>query len=143
MYTQNITGCASIERHPEKTDTLILTFDERYQAEAVCLSLSPHIARTNTAQVFYESNNIPDVGQLELDWVPNDAFGGIKSITTTTPEEAAAAIDNNDDDDASSATVGEQEVRVEDDQDVKIKDEEVEQQGDADMDVADDVDQWL
>jgi hypothetical protein len=139
---QNVTGCTSIERHPEKTDTLILTFDERYQAEAVCLSPFSHLTRTNTAQVFYESNNITDVGKLDVAWVPNDAFGGIKSITTTTPEEAAA-ISNNDDDDASSATIGEQEFKVDEGQDVKIKEEEVEQQGDADMDVADDVDQWL
>jgi hypothetical protein len=84
-------------------------------------------------QFLNESLNIPDVGKLALAWVLNDAFGGLKPITTTT-EEAAAA--ENDDDDASLATIGEQEIKVEEEQAVKVE-------ADADMDVADDVDQWL
>jgi hypothetical protein len=32
--------CTSIESHPEETDTLILTFDQRYQAETVSRALS-------------------------------------------------------------------------------------------------------
>ncbi|CAI9631861.1 unnamed protein product [Alternaria burnsii] len=116
QHLLNIPDC-SIERHPEQTDALILTFKERYQAE----------------EFLDQSLSIPDVGKLELAWVPNDAFGGLKSVTTTTDASAA----NYDDDDDSSATIGEQEIKVEE--------EEGHQMGgvDADMDVADDVDEWL
>jgi len=116
QHLLNIPDC-SIERHPEQTDALILTFKERYQAE----------------EFLDQSLSIPDVGKLELAWVPNDAFGSLKSVTTTTDASAA----NYDDDDDSSATIGEQEIKVEED--------EGHQMGgvDADMDVADDVDEWL
>jgi hypothetical protein len=81
-----------------------------------------------------QSLNIPDVGKLDLAWVPNDAFGGLRSVTTTT--DASNAHFEKDDDDDSSATIGEQEIKTEEDED--------RQMGgiDADMDVADDVDEW-
>ena len=90
-----------------------------------------------------ESLSIPDVGKLDLAWVPNDAFGGLHAATTTTTTDAAHASvedgndDNDDNDDDSSATIGET--------DVKIEEHEGQQVGgaDADMDVADDVDQWM
>jgi hypothetical protein len=85
-------------------------------------------------QFLDQSLNIPDIGKLALAWVPNDAFGGLKAVTTTTEEEEVAA--DNDDDDDSSATVGEHEIKGEEEQAVKVE-------MDADLDVADDVDQWL
>ncbi|KAG9195218.1 hypothetical protein G6011_00338 [Alternaria panax] len=116
QHLLNIPEC-NIERHPEQDDALILTFKERYQAE----------------DFLDQSLNIPDVGKLDLAWVPNDAFGGLRSVTTTNDASAAKY----DDDDDSSATIGEQEIKVEED--------EGHQTGgvDADMDVADDVDEWL
>ncbi|KAH7371142.1 hypothetical protein BKA66DRAFT_470221 [Pyrenochaeta sp. MPI-SDFR-AT-0127] len=117
QYLINIPDCTSIERHPEQPDTLIITFKERYQAE----------------MFLDDSRNIPDVGKLELAWIPNDAFGGIKSSTVT-----SAADNGNGSDDESSATIEELEKPV--------GPVEADQQGsgaDADMDVADDVDQWM
>ncbi|KAF1850533.1 uncharacterized protein K460DRAFT_372761 [Cucurbitaria berberidis CBS 394.84] len=117
QYLINVPGCTSIERHPEQTDTLIITFKERYQAE----------------MFLDDSRKIPDVGILDLSWIPNNAFGGSQSTAAT------VSIDNDEaSDDDSSATIGEQNN--------KASGAETEQQpghADADMDVADDVDQWL
>ncbi|KAI4643407.1 uncharacterized protein J4E78_009876 [Alternaria triticimaculans] len=118
QHLLNIPECTNIERHPEQADTLILTFKERYQAETF----------------LDQSLNIPDVGKLDLAWVPNDAFGGLKSVTTT--DDAPTALHDDDGDD-SSATIGEQEIKVEEDEDRQMGGV------DADMDVADDVDEWL
>jgi hypothetical protein len=97
---------------------LILTFKERYQAEAF----------------LDQSLNIPDVGKLDLAWVPNDAFGGLRSVSTTNDVPTANYDDDGDD---SSATIGEHEIKVEEDEDRQMGGV------DADMDVADDVDEWL
>jgi hypothetical protein len=80
-----------------------------------------------------QSLRIPDVGKLDLEWVPNDAFGGLNPSTTTTDAAPTGA----EDDDDSSATVGETDIKVEeeDGQPIGVTD--------ADMDVADDVDQWM
>ena len=67
---------------------------------------------------------------MELSWIPNDAFGGIKSAAPKQDDAAAGS------EDGSSATVREGETDV-----GKVEMEE--ERGDADMDVADDVDQWL
>ncbi|KAF1937375.1 hypothetical protein EJ02DRAFT_385846 [Clathrospora elynae] len=112
QHLLNIPDCTSIERHPEQSNTLILTFTERYQAE----------------MFLDESRNIPDVGKLDVSWIPNETLDGIKPTAVTSPS-----------DDDSSATIGEQDIKIEGATDA-------EQQGsgaDADMDVADDVDQWL
>jgi hypothetical protein len=63
--------------------------------------------------------------------VPNDAFGGIKSEPAS---NVADAVDQSSDDD-SSATV------TEDQKPDDIEDNR--RAADEDMDVADDVDQWL
>lgn len=123
----------SIERHPGQPDSLILTFSERYQAEIVRPCPLAHCDHVLIGLQFLdESRRIPDIGKLDLSWVPNDAFGGIKS-STEKPDVTVAS------DDGSSAAIGEQENN-------DGASAEVEQQGsavDADMDVADDVDQWL
>ena len=76
------------------------------------------------------------MGILDLSWIPNDAYGGIKSAPATSTTNNGETSDNDDD---SSTTIGEQ--------DNKASVAETEQQPanvvDADMDVADDVDQWL
>ncbi|CAE7028209.1 hypothetical protein CFE70_004058 [Pyrenophora teres f. teres 0-1] len=130
QHLLNNPDCTNIELHPEETNTLILTFKERYQAE----------------MFLDESLSIPDVGKLDLAWVPNDAFGGLGATTTPTPTTttdaapASTGIKLEDDDDDSSATIGEADGHAE---------EHAGQQtgngggGDADMDVADDVDQWM
>ncbi|KAI8941783.1 hypothetical protein NX059_002984 [Plenodomus lindquistii] len=116
----NIPDCTSIERHPETPTTLILTFKERYQAE----------------MFLDDSRNLSGVGKLEFSWVPNDAFGGVKTVASTTGAE-----DGNASDGESSATVGDDDVKLEMSCDAVVKVEEDDR--DADMDVADDVDQWL
>ncbi|KAF2818463.1 hypothetical protein CC86DRAFT_364350 [Ophiobolus disseminans] len=121
--------CIRIEHHPEKPNTVILTFQERYHAES-----------------FVDlSRNIVDTGPLELFWVPNEAFGGIKpSTTTTTTQDADVQPEAHaSDDDDSSATIGEQEDAVDTKKEADMEAEESGQTADADMDVADDVDQWL
>jgi hypothetical protein len=64
---------------------------------------------------------IPDVGKLELSWAPIDASGDVQSTTA--------------DDDAQAS----------DDESAKVKEEEQDaaEAIEVDMDVADDVDQWL
>ncbi|KAF2849777.1 hypothetical protein T440DRAFT_499643 [Plenodomus tracheiphilus IPT5] len=114
----NIPDCTSIERHPEQPASLILTFNERYQAE----------------MFLDESRNLSGVGKLDFAWVPNDAFGGVKT--------AARVEDADVSDGESSATVGEDEVKPETEGGV-VKIEQDDEAEDADMDVADDVDQWL
>lgn len=54
----------------------------------------------------------------------------------TTTDDAPTALHDDDGDD-SSATIGEQEIKVEEDEDRQMGGV------DADMDVADDVDEWL
>ncbi|KAL6708105.1 hypothetical protein ACN47E_003539 [Coniothyrium glycines] len=118
QHLLNVPDCTSIERHPEQTNTLIITFKERYQAE-----------------MFIDSSlHIPDIGKLELSWVPNDAFGGIKP---------SSKPDNGASDDESSATMGEQDIKLENEQTIKVEFDQHANSNDADMDVADDVDEWL
>jgi len=81
-----------------------------------------------------ESLSIPDVGKLDLAWVPNDAFGGLGATAMTTDAAGAPASIEDDNDDDSSATIGETDGKVE---------EHDGHGADADMDVADDVDQWM
>lgn len=114
----NVPDCTSIERHPEQPTSLILSFKERYQAE----------------MFLDESRTLSDVGKLDFSWVPNDAFGGLK--TTTIETEDADVSDGE-----SSATVGEDDAKPAIDSIVKA--EQDDDKDDADMDVADDVDQWL
>ncbi|KAJ4364519.1 hypothetical protein N0V83_009114 [Neocucurbitaria cava] len=138
QYLLNVHDCASIERHPEQKDALILTFKERYQAE----------------MFIDDSYDIPGVGVLDLAWVPNDAFGGIKSTegssnTTATGNggrnghfEAGSSgddDDDDDDDDKSSTTIGEHD----DNAGGTDTEDHTADMADADMDVADDIDQWL
>lgn len=78
-----------------------------------------------TPQFIDTANQIPDVGKLDMEWVSNDAFGGAK-----TAEEDTGGHDS----DGESATLG---VKQED----AATDEPV--GADADMDVAEDEDQWL
>jgi hypothetical protein len=75
------------------------------------------------------SRSIPDAGgPLELAWVANDAFASLAS--TEAPADASDA--------ESDATVA-AEVKQEDDE----VEERQKQEEDADMDVAEDGDQWL
>lgn len=62
-----------------------------------------------------------------MEWVPNDAFGGVKS--------AGAEAGDHDSDAESSATVGDEQKAA--------AEEPMEATADADMDVAEDEDQWL
>jgi hypothetical protein len=85
--------------------------------------------QVNIQQFIDSAYQIPDVGKLELSWVPNDAFGGIKASN--------AEVEAHDSDGESSATIEGEE---------KSGENEVEEHGgavDADMDVAEDEDQWL
>ncbi|KAJ4308798.1 hypothetical protein N0V94_009206 [Neodidymelliopsis sp. IMI 364377] len=109
----NVPDVVSIEHHPQQANTLIVTFGERYQAESFI----------DTA------HQIPDVGKLELAWVPNDAFGGVKTATVD--------AEGHDSDGEFSGT-------VEGDGDKGAVAEELTSgAADADMDVAEDEDQWL
>ncbi|KAF1924916.1 uncharacterized protein M421DRAFT_269127 [Didymella exigua CBS 183.55] len=107
----NVPDVVSTEHYPEHANILVINFDERYQAEAFI----------DTA------HQIPDAGKLEMEWVPNDAFGGAK---------AAEGDAGGHDSDSESATV---EVKQEN----AATDEPVGAAADADMDVAEDEDQWL
>jgi hypothetical protein len=81
--------------------------------------------QTNIGQFLDGAHAIPDVGKLELAWVPNSAFDDMQSAEA--------------DDDG----------QVSDDESAKVKDEEQKagdegiDGADVDMDVADDIDQWL
>ncbi|OAL47644.1 hypothetical protein IQ07DRAFT_544651 [Pyrenochaeta sp. DS3sAY3a] len=114
QYLINVPDCSLIELHPEQPDTVILTFKERYQAD-----------------MFLDaSHKIPDVGKLELSWVPNDAFGGIKT-TNSAAEVSDVESDN---------TIVEHEESA-----VAVKSEPhgSGSEADLDMDVADDKDEWM
>ncbi|KAF3041950.1 hypothetical protein E8E12_008582 [Didymella heteroderae] len=111
QYLFNVPDIVSTEQHPENPGVLVINFDERYQAEAFI----------DTAY------QIPDVGKLEMEWVPNDAFGGAK---------AAEGDAGGQDSDSESAAV---EAR----QESAVTDEPAGAAVDADMDVAEDEDQWL
>jgi hypothetical protein len=121
-YLAGVSECTGIRSHPDEPHKLILTFQERFQAE-----------------VFLDqSRNIPDTdGPLETSWVPNEAFGGIKPTTTTIRDEDTGPHHLEESDDESSGTIKEEHDGGRDEQsnapDVM----------DGDMDVADDVDQWL
>jgi hypothetical protein len=98
-----------------------------------------HATCTHIDQFLDSSRYIPDTGPLDLMWIPNDAFGGLApstTTTTTTPNNDIEVGLDASDEDGSSDTIGEREdaIKVEDDDEL---------QADADMDVADDVDQWL
>jgi hypothetical protein len=100
-----------------------VTFQERYQAESVSYLLIFSRLRANLRQFLDGANSIPDVGKLELTWVPNDAYGDMQS------SKAEADAQASDEDSVA----------------VKVEDTEADQTSgaDVDMDVADDVDQWL
>ncbi|KAF2127766.1 hypothetical protein P153DRAFT_368322 [Dothidotthia symphoricarpi CBS 119687] len=113
QYLLNVEDCTSIEPHPQHANVLILTFSERYQAE-----------------MFLDSaRNIPDVGKLELSWMPNDAYVGLTS-TSSDPNNPAEASDHDSD-----VTIGGDDEAEDGEQNVSA--------ADADMDVAEDEDQWL
>ncbi|CCT61127.1 hypothetical protein [Plenodomus lingam JN3] len=118
QHLLNMPDCTSIERHPEQPTTLILTFKERYQAE----------------MFLDESLHLSDIGKLDFSWVPNDAFGGVRPTTSGAEEPDVS-------DGESSATVGEEGASAEIDDGLKVEQEA--EREDVDMDVADDVDQWL
>jgi RNA recognition motif-containing protein len=123
LGTQSVPDC-SIEPHPQQHNSLIVTFQERYQAEMVsCYMLFPswYTWKTDLWQFLDAAHAIPDVGKLELSWAPTDASGEVQSTTV--------------DDDAQAS----------DDESAKVKEEEQDaaEAIDVDMDVADDVDQWL
>ncbi|KAH7072239.1 hypothetical protein BKA63DRAFT_65597 [Paraphoma chrysanthemicola] len=118
QYLVNVPECIRIEQHPHQANTLILAFQERYQAESFLDA----------------SRTIPDASPLELAWVPNDAFGGLSSAPTTGTKNAAADGHADASDDDSSATVG---------GDEKADGAEESAQQAEDMDVAEDEDQWL
>lgn len=120
QYLAGVGECKSIDPHPDQPQTLILTFQERFQAETF----------------LDRSRNIPDMdGPLNISWVANEAFGGIKPTTTTVKDEDMGPHNLEDSDEESSVSVKEE----------KPGGEGVEHgiAPDADMDVADDVDQWL
>ncbi|RMZ71923.1 ccch zinc finger and rrm domain-containing [Pyrenophora seminiperda CCB06] len=129
QHLLNNPDCTNITRHPQDANTLILTFKERYQAE----------------MFLDESLTIPDVGKLELAWVPNDAFGGLEAFTTTTVtsggnDAARGDDDGHDDDDDGNDGNGSGGHQ----QQLKQEEQQMGSGGaDADMDVADDVDQWM
>ncbi|KAL5116157.1 hypothetical protein ACEQ8H_005933 [Pleosporales sp. CAS-2024a] len=120
QYLVNMPECTHIEAHPDQADALILTFEQRYQAETF----------------LDNSRRIPDTGPMEISWIPNDAFGGLPASTTTVHADTGpeARAEDGASDGESSGTVGE---------DVKDEDDEDEKPADLDMDVAEDVDQWL
>lgn len=127
--TQNVPDVASTEQHPRQPNTLIITFGERYQAESVSSLHILHLfSPADNEQFIDTAHQISDVGKLEMEWVPNDAFDGVKN------EDAEGGGHDSDGD--SSATVKEEE-----------RDESTEEPSrdaaDVDMDVAEDEDQWL
>ncbi|KAF1912783.1 hypothetical protein BDU57DRAFT_550601 [Ampelomyces quisqualis] len=119
QYLVNIPECISIEPHPEETNTLILTFKERFEAE-----------------MFLDaSRSIPDVSPLELAWIPNDAFGGIKASTTTAPTKDTV--------DSDTESLLDERHDLNNTTERVVEDDVPQAQPDADMDVAEDVDEWL
>ncbi|KAF2684088.1 hypothetical protein K458DRAFT_418403 [Lentithecium fluviatile CBS 122367] len=113
-------GCNNIYPHPDDPETLIASFDERWQAEA-----------------FHRDaiNNLRIAG-TDLTWVPNDVLSPAKSAEgkTSAPQREA--------DDKATKTE-EIEIKVEDSE-ARIKVEEVSEHGDVepDLDVAEE-DQWV
>ncbi|KAJ4289197.1 hypothetical protein N0V90_011539 [Kalmusia sp. IMI 367209] len=104
QYLLNANGCNSVEPHAQRADTLLVGFDQRYQAEVF----------------LQESTRIPNVGDLMLLWVPNDA-----SIVQPLTEHEPTMLYRDTDDETS------------------VNDGQVEPKAEVDLDVADDTDQWL
>ncbi|KAJ4355143.1 hypothetical protein N0V95_003165 [Ascochyta clinopodiicola] len=109
----NVPDLVSTAQHPDQPTTLVLTFGERYQAESFI----------DTA------HQIPDVGKLDMEWVANDALGGIKTADANANAEP-------DSDAESEATIEGGDKRT-------VPAEELVGGPDADMDVAEDEDRWL
>ncbi|UPX10297.1 uncharacterized protein EKO05_0000964 [Ascochyta rabiei] len=120
----NVPDIVSTDQHPEQPHTLILTFAERYQADSFI----------DTA------HQIPDVGKLDMEWVSNDALGGIKTADAdadaNTNTNTNAEPDALNSDAESAATVDGPDKRT-------VAAEDPVGAPDADMDVAEDEDQWL
>lgn len=76
------------------------------------------------------------MGKLQLAWVPNNAFGGVKGANVEVEAEAEAEAEGHASDGESLATVGGEERS-------RLVDEPMGGAVDADMDVAEDEDQWL
>lgn len=141
-------------QHPEEPSTLIVSFGERYQAEAVRIPFPPlrflcpkvHLClkKTLTRTQFIDaslplSKADPAIGPLEMEWVANDALGGIPSETSnkdTGTGSAATGGGGEGDEEMGDAAKAEHDGEADADS-VRVKDE------DGDLDVAEDEDRWL
>ncbi|OSS53026.1 hypothetical protein B5807_02725 [Epicoccum nigrum] len=114
-------------QHPEEPSTLIVSFGERYQAEAF-IDASLPLSKAD-----------PAIGPLEMEWVANDALGGIPSETSnkdTGTGSAATGGGGEGDEEMGDAAKAEHDGEADADS-VRVKDE------DGDLDVAEDEDRWL
>ncbi|KAF2996814.1 hypothetical protein E8E13_002154 [Curvularia kusanoi] len=118
---------------PDQPSTLIISFAERYQAEAF-------IDAAHTIP-------IPSVGTLDMEWLANDAFGGIHSERNDTEDlddggDAGYGDVDMDAEETGAAQDGDEaRARVKEERadagttDARVKEE--------DLDVAEDEDRWL
>jgi hypothetical protein len=79
------------------------------------------------------SHSIPDASPLDLSWIPNDAFGGLKPSSTT------LSTKNADPDSDTESLLDDVHEHNNTSDVLKIDEAQI----DADMDVAEDVDEWL
>ncbi|KAF2451094.1 hypothetical protein P171DRAFT_516816 [Karstenula rhodostoma CBS 690.94] len=91
----NVQGCTGVRRHAERADTLVIGFEQRFQAEIF----------------LNEASRIPHVSIADLSWVPNEATVVQQSIEFDDP----MVVHQDTDDEVSG---GEVDVKVEVDLDV-------------------------
>lgn len=96
----------------------------------------------NKTQFIDTAHTIPDVGTLDMEWIPNDALGGIQSGGTDTGVDGGIGGGKTGGAGEGEAGNGDGEGDGEGDATSEagdVKGEKV----DEDMDVAEDEDQWL
>lgn len=148
-------------QHPEISETLVVAFGERYMAEAVSLFplppssfLLPLLYRIMSERLLIFIQFIdatlpllkadPAIGNLEMEWVANDAFPFTNSSPGNGDSGAGdtAAGGDGDGDEEMGDVAEDGGVKAEQDADGEGGDAKVKEE-DGDLDVAEDEDRWL
>ena len=121
QYLLNAKGCNGVQPHAERADTLVVGFEQRYQAEMVRPSRNLSSSQSaNRYQFLSEALRIANVNSTDLSWIPNDDVVAVQQST--------------EDDEL---------VESKDELDEEMSDGQMEPKMELDLDVADDTDQWL
>ena len=119
QHLLNVKGCTSVYPHAEHAHTLVVGFDQRYQAEMVSIRLSPSQDSTDSYQFLNEAPRIPNISMTDLSWIANDDAAVQQSIEF------------------------DERAELKHDEDEEMSDGQIEPKTELDLDVADDEDQWL